>query len=106
MTTLRYDVTVDPPSEHVAAIERGLHAYNVSHLDAHVIYDCNAHLETAEFQALAFYLKHGYEVFGRLPGKPAGHTWYYLKKDLEIHLGQTSSATWSGQATKHQRERE
>jgi len=43
-----------------------------------------AHLETTDFQALAFYLKNGYQVFGRLPGKPAGHTWYYLKKDLSV----------------------
>jgi GNAT superfamily N-acetyltransferase len=41
-----------------------------------------AHLETTDFQALGFYLKHGYEIFGQLEGKPAGHTWYYVKKDL------------------------
>jgi GNAT superfamily N-acetyltransferase len=41
-----------------------------------------AHLETTDFQALGFYVKHGYEVFGRLEGKPAGHSWYYVKKDL------------------------
>ena len=41
----------------------------------------NIHLETTSFQALDFYLKHGYEVFGQLEGKPAGHTWYYLKKE-------------------------
>jgi len=136
-------VTFDPPSEDVAAIERGLHAYNVAHLGEDVIDNYHqvavvardvegnivggvhgelcwdwlyiktlwvaeshraqqagsrllaaleeaalcrgfsrAHLETTDFQALDFYLKHGYEVFGRLPGKPAGHTWYYLKKDL------------------------
>jgi len=38
------------------------------------------HLETTSFQALGFYLKCGYEVFGMLEGKPAGSTWYYLKK--------------------------
>jgi ribosomal protein S18 acetylase RimI-like enzyme len=43
----------------------------------------HSHLETTSFQALGFYQKHGYEVFGKLEGKPAGHTWYYLKKDLE-----------------------
>jgi GNAT superfamily N-acetyltransferase len=42
----------------------------------------HAHLETTDFQALAFSRKNGYEVFGTLEGKPAGHTWYYLKKDL------------------------
>ena len=42
-----------------------------------------AHLETAGFQAVGFYLKHGYETFGRLPDKPEGHTWYFMRKDLE-----------------------
>lgn len=40
----------------------------------------NSHVETTDFQALAFYRKHGYEVFGTLENKPPGHTWYYLKK--------------------------
>ncbi len=42
----------------------------------------HSQLETTSFQALDFYRKNGYEVFGTLEGKPAGHTWYYLKKDL------------------------
>lgn len=41
----------------------------------------NIHLETTSFQALHFYLKHGFEIVGRLPNKPKGHTWYYLKKE-------------------------
>jgi GNAT superfamily N-acetyltransferase len=41
-----------------------------------------SHLETTDFQALGFYLKNGYEVFGELEGKPAGSTWYYIKKKL------------------------
>ncbi len=40
------------------------------------------HLETTDFQALPFYQGLGYTVFGELPGKPAGHTWYYLQKRL------------------------
>jgi hypothetical protein len=39
-------------------------------------------LDTFSFQAPGFYLKHGYEVFGELPGFPAGHTRFYLKKAL------------------------
>lgn len=39
-----------------------------------------AHLETTDFQALGFYQKQGYEIFGELHGKPAGHTWYFLEK--------------------------
>jgi len=46
----------------------------------------HAHLETTDFQALEFYLQNGYEVFGKLEGKPADHTLYYLKKDLSSAL--------------------
>lgn len=42
----------------------------------------HAHLETTSFQALGFYQRHGYEIFGVLEGKPKGVTWYYLKKTL------------------------
>jgi ribosomal protein S18 acetylase RimI-like enzyme len=42
-----------------------------------------SHLETTGFQALSFYQKNGYTIFGELGNKPAGHTWYYLKKLLE-----------------------
>jgi GNAT superfamily N-acetyltransferase len=35
-------------------------------------------LDTFSFQAPGFYQKHGYEVFGELPGFPAGHTRFYL----------------------------
>jgi hypothetical protein len=41
-----------------------------------------SHTETADFQALDFYLKSGYEVFGKLEGKPKGTTWYFIKKVL------------------------
>ena len=40
------------------------------------------HLETTSFQALDFYRKHGYEVFGKLNHKPPGHVSYFLKKEL------------------------
>ena len=39
-----------------------------------------AHLETTDFQALDFYRKRGYEVFGELPDHPPGYTCYYMKK--------------------------
>jgi GNAT superfamily N-acetyltransferase len=42
----------------------------------------NAHLDTLDFQALNFYLKEGYTVFGELQGLPPGHTRYFLRKTL------------------------
>lgn len=40
-------------------------------------------LDTMSFQALAFYQKHGYTLFGELEDHPVGHTRHYLKKKLE-----------------------
>jgi GNAT superfamily N-acetyltransferase len=42
----------------------------------------NAHLDTLDFQALDFYRKYGYSVFGQLDDMPVGHTRYYLRKKL------------------------
>jgi len=47
-------------------------------------YGC--HLETTDFQAMEFYRKNGYEIFGELDGKPKGHTWFYMKKRLSPAL--------------------
>jgi ribosomal protein S18 acetylase RimI-like enzyme len=43
----------------------------------------NVHLATTSFQALPFYRKLGFELFGELPNKPKGSSWYYLKKEGE-----------------------
>ena len=44
--------------------------------------DClGVHLDTFEYQALPFYLKLGYELFGTLEGFPPGYRQYYLKKN-------------------------
>lgn len=41
------------------------------------------HLDTFDFQAKDFYLKHGFQVFGILEDCPAaGHKRYYMKKKL------------------------
>lgn len=41
------------------------------------------HLDTFNFQAPDFYIKHGYEVFGILHDTPLeGNSRYFLKKDL------------------------
>ncbi len=39
-------------------------------------------LDTFDWQAEGFYLRHGYEVFGRLPDFPPGHKRIYLRKTL------------------------
>ena len=41
------------------------------------------HLDTFDFQAKDFYIKHGYEVFGVLEDCPVNHCRYYLKKKLK-----------------------
>ena len=41
-----------------------------------------SHLDTFDFQAKDFYIKHGYEVFGVLDDCPKGHKRYYMKKVL------------------------
>ncbi len=40
------------------------------------------HLDTFDFQAKDFYVRHGYEVFGILNDSPEGHCRYYLSKRL------------------------
>ena len=42
----------------------------------------NAHLDTFDFQAIDFYRKYGYTVFGQLDDLPPGHTRYFLRKTL------------------------
>ncbi len=42
----------------------------------------NAYLDTFSFQALEFYKKFGYQVFGELKDFPVGHQRYYLTKQL------------------------
>lgn len=49
------------------AIERGCHS---------------AHLETHDFQDVAFYQKRGYVLFGQLDNLPPGHTKFYLWRNL------------------------
>ena len=41
-----------------------------------------ANLETHSYEALGFYQKRGYEVFGVLEDYPPGHTKYFLRKRL------------------------
>ena len=48
----------------------------------------NSYVRTGSWQALGFYQKHNYEVFGQLGDYPEGHTTYFLKK-----LGISSKVT-------------
>ena len=40
------------------------------------------HLDTFSFQAIDFYKRHGFSVFGKIDDYPGGVERYYLKKDL------------------------
>lgn len=44
----------------------------------------SAHLDTMSFQALDFYRKRGYTLFGQLDDLPMGHSRYFLKKRLRV----------------------
>ena len=43
---------------------------------------CHAFLDTTSFQALPFYHKYGYTLYGQLDDFPPGHSRYFLKKEL------------------------
>jgi len=40
------------------------------------------HLDTFDFQAKDFYIKHGFEIFGVLENCPIEHKRYYMKKNI------------------------
>jgi len=42
----------------------------------------HAFLDTFDFQALGFYQRYGYEIFGTLDDFPRDHTRYFVKKSL------------------------
>lgn len=42
------------------------------------------HLDTFEFQALGFYQKLGYQIFGEIEDHPKGWKRFYLKKKIGI----------------------
>lgn len=41
-----------------------------------------AQTQTYDFQALEFYLRHGYQVVGEMKDYPEGHDYYWLRRDL------------------------
>jgi len=43
----------------------------------------SAHLMTGDFNAMPFYLKRGYQVFGELHDMPPGHTQFFMCKQLQ-----------------------
>lgn len=49
----------------------------------------HAHCDTYDFQALPFYQKLGYQIFGQLEDYPAGHTRYFLQKRTLDATGST-----------------
>lgn len=97
---------VDEDGRTVAGIIGKLNAWNCLHIDflwvdqeyrgrglgsrilteietASKEYGCYlVHLDTFDFQAKDFYLKHGYKIFGTLDNCPPGHQKYFLEKSL------------------------
>ena len=63
---------------------RGIGKYLVRFAEQKAISEgiIRAKLCTFDFQALAFYEKLGYIIYGKLDDFPEGHSFYYLKKDL------------------------
>ena len=56
--------------------------------------DClGVYLDTFEYQALPFYQRHGYELFGTLDGYPPGYRQFYLRK---LQPGKGDSADHGG----------
>ncbi|AUI87739.1 GNAT family N-acetyltransferase [Vibrio azureus] len=64
---------------------KGLGAELLNHLEEFALSKGirNYRLETTSFQALGFYKKHGYEVFGQLDDMPPGYTSFFLKKQID-----------------------
>ncbi|HCJ12214.1 MAG: hypothetical protein A2Y14_02235 [Verrucomicrobia bacterium GWF2_51_19] len=59
----------------------GSHLMQVVTEKAKVLGVDRAHVDTYEWQAKDFYLKHGYEIFATLKDFPRGHVRYYFKKE-------------------------
>lgn len=56
--------------------------------------DClGVHLSTFEYQALPFYQKLGYELFGTFDGFPPGYKQFYLKKERPAGAELNTKAT-------------
>jgi GNAT superfamily N-acetyltransferase len=64
---------------------RGFGAQLLTHIERKAIEDgcTNAYLNSFSFQAVEFYKKQGYQVFGELKDFPPGYSVCCLKKDLE-----------------------
>lgn len=66
---------------------RGLGSQLLSEAEAHAVQrGCRgAWLGTFDFQARAFYERHGYVVFAALENFPPGHTHFHLRKDFAVN---------------------
>ena len=64
---------------HGSTLMRTIEEYAIEH--GHPL----VYLETTSFQALPFYRGLGYQIFGELREISAGHTLYFLKKELGAH---------------------
>jgi GNAT superfamily N-acetyltransferase len=64
--------------------KKGIASELLQHVEAIAkAYGCYlSQLDTFDFQAKDFYLKHDYTIFGVLENAPKGHCRYYMKKEL------------------------
>ena len=67
-------------AESIRGLGYGRKLMQAAELEAHMRGCQHAYLDTFDFQALGFYQKLGYELFGQLDDYPPGHTKYFLQK--------------------------
>lgn len=61
----------------------GQQLLHLAHEEARARGCTRAQTMTYDFQALQFYLKHGYRKVGQLDDYPDGYTYYWLRKNLD-----------------------
>jgi GNAT superfamily N-acetyltransferase len=69
-------------AESIRGLSYGRKLMKSAEREAHLRGCRHAYLDTFDFQALGFYQKLGYELFGHLDDYPPGHTKYFLQKRL------------------------
>ena len=79
-----HDADGSAPAALARAAADGLRLDHVGCARRQVRQHKHALLDTYNFQALGFYQKNGYKVFGRLTGFSGKHDRHYLHKELDV----------------------